>query len=203
MDYAVENVKLAREFIREHGGILPPNKMHIKIPGIPQTMFVLPENDTCTKYWVMLSEIYYATGWDNPRCLTAAIKELPEDEWDLLPMRTESGEEVHMYVVSNKGLYPLLLNNVKHFDAGLSFLSRAWTYVFSLKDRDYDRVPEPLRTHLRFWDLVEPDTTKHLLTVKDLMDSFGLGREAVEAMMTGRMERVWDEERSSWIYRTK
>lgn len=197
-----DNINLARQFIAEKGGTLPTSQYSIRVPGLDTRLIILPEDEHAERYWVMLSEIYYATKWDSPQCLMTAIRELPDDQWDEMPFNA-SGERVAMLVVTKEGFYTLLLNNLKHFELRMQFLSAAWPHIFSLKKKDYAGVPDPLRTILRFWDIVDPGGVKRLITIDDLSETFDLPSEELEAIVAQKMVKVWDKTTESWIYRAE
>lgn len=202
MDEYDHNLKLAQEFIAARGGSLPEFKYNIIVPGVGK-MFILPENEQITKYWVLSTEIYRHTGWDSPGCLLRAIEALPEGESDLMPIALSDGEIAQIHVVNQDGMMPLLLNNVGHFENGLAFLANSWSYIFSQKKDDYKRVPEPLRTSLQFWDIVESEDSSRAIAIQTLMDSFQVGEEEIRAVLDTQLDRVWDEAREAWVYKKK
>lgn len=199
-DHIEENLKLAQKFIADQGGELPRLRYRIKVRGIGD-LFCLPENEEASRYWIMLQDIYYECGWHDPDCLLEAILELPEEERSLLPMVTEDGEKVFMYMVNQDGLVPLLLNNTGHFARGLYFFAASWKYIFGLKDVEYARVPEPLRTTLRFWDIMEVPEDKRLISVQDMVKSFEISKEDLTALMETKFERTWDDINQIWVYK--
>lgn len=200
MDYIKQSQQLAQEFIANRGGILPSLQYSIKVPGVGR-MFCLPESEPVKKYWIMSSEIYRHCGWHSPACLISAIEELPESEYSMVPMMLSTGEVAKMHVVNQDGLMPLLLNNVSHFDLGLSFLACAWGYIFAQKKNGYERIPDPLKTSLQFWDIVNTEDSQRMVDMQTLRDTFGISEEEILAIVETKMEKVWDAEKGRWVFK--
>lgn len=202
MEQHERNLSLAKDFISSKGGTLPSYKYNIKVPGLG-SLFCLPEGEPVDRYWVASTEILRQAQWHSPGCLMQAIEELPADEWDLLPVTLSTGETAKIHVVNQTGLMPLFLHNITHFDKGLSYLAAAWGYIVSQREYDYARIPDPLKTALQFWEIVDPGGKSRPLDVEMLAETFKLDVEEIRAIIEARMTKVWDSDRDLWVYKEK